>query len=299
MFHIRDKYAKLFAYAEVESRTDATHKNSDGDLCVVKHYFVSIEAGYKSCTEKIEKWAMKLRLYQEEKREELEVRQRILAEHSNNYKSAKESLFQLCQQIQDTVLSTRDRLAVELEETHEEAKKTCREQIAEISAIMGPIRLCLLSAQILCSTASPIDALQLSSELNRRVQAIITRSIDKLPSGRSVNPVEAQTEIAKALEPFLGLSAAWCPIAVAREGSQEGSGSMKSYKTRSGSHSVPTMLTKFQTMIDLSGAFEPLKQLSIVLGQLGDRVQEAQRDLTMRRCLIRADAINSMIKEWV
>ncbi|PIO74045.1 b-box zinc finger [Teladorsagia circumcincta] len=29
-----------------------------------RHYFVSIDAGYKSCTEKIEKWAMKLRLYQ-------------------------------------------------------------------------------------------------------------------------------------------------------------------------------------------------------------------------------------------
>ncbi|PIO74046.1 hypothetical protein TELCIR_03952 [Teladorsagia circumcincta] len=135
--------------------------------------------------------------------------------------------------------------------------------------------------------------------------SITSRSIDKLSSVRSIDPIEARTEIAKALEPFLGLSAAWCPIAVAREGSQEGSGSMKSFKTRSGSHSMPTMLTKFQTMIDLSGAFgsifarveEPLKQLSLVLSQLGDRVQEAQRDLTMRRCLIRADSINSLIKD--
>ncbi|XGW05230.1 hypothetical protein V3C99_015981 [Haemonchus contortus] len=270
-----------------------------------RHYFVSINTGYKSCTEKIEKWAMKLRLYQEEKREELEVRQRILAEHSNNYQTAKESLFQLCQQIHDTVLSTRDRLAVEMEQNKEEAERTCRQQIKEITSIMGPIRLCLLSAQILCSSASPIDALQLSSELHKRVQSITSRSIDKLTAVRSIDPVEARTEIAKALEPFLGLSAAWCPIAIAREGSQEDSGSMKSYKTRSGSHSMPTMLTKFQTMIDLSGAFgsifarveEPLKELSIVLSQLGDRVQEAQRDLTMRRCLIRADSINSMIKD--
>ncbi|KIH60374.1 hypothetical protein ANCDUO_09376 [Ancylostoma duodenale] len=152
-----------------------------------------------------------------------------------------------------------------------------------------------MSAQILCSSASPIDVLQLSSELNKRVQSILSRAIDKLPAARTIDPIEARTEIAKALEPFLGgrrLSAAWCPIAVAREGSQEGSGSMKSYKTRSGSHSMPTMLSKFQTMIDLSGAFgsifarveEPLKQLSIDLSQLGERVQEAQRDLTMRRC---------------
>ncbi|RCN53025.1 b-box zinc finger [Ancylostoma caninum] len=257
-----------------------------------RHYFVSVDAGHKTCMEKIEKWAMKLRLYQEEKREELEVRQRLLAEQSNNYQTAKESLYQLCQQIHDTVLSTRDRLALELEKGQEEAERTCKEQIQEITAIMGPIRLCLMSAQILCSSASPIDVLQLSSELSKRVQSILSRAIDKLPAARTIDPIEARTEIAKALEPFLGLSAAWCPIAVAREGSQEGSGSMKSYKTRSGSHSMPTMLSKFQTMIDLSGAFgsifarveEPLKQLSIDLSQLGERVQEAQRDLTMRRC---------------
>ncbi|VDM77634.1 unnamed protein product, partial [Strongylus vulgaris] len=89
--------------------------------------------------------------------------------------------------------------------------------------------------------------------------SILSRAVDKLPSIQTIDPIEARTEIAKALEPFLGLSAAWCPIAVVRE--------------------------------------EPLKQLSIDLGLLGERVQEAQRDLTMRRCLIRTDSINSMIKD--
>ncbi|KAJ1346535.1 hypothetical protein KIN20_001350 [Parelaphostrongylus tenuis] len=269
-----------------------------------RHHFVSVSAGHKICTEKIEKWATKLRLYQAEKREELEVRERLLSEQSNDYQAAKDSLFQLCQQIQDTVLSTRDRLAQELEKAYKTTEETCRQQVHEIFSTMGPIRLCLMSAQILCSSASPIDVLQLSGELNKRVQSIVTRSVDKLPPIHVIDSIEARTEIAKALEPFLGLSAAWCPVTAVREGSLEGSGSMKSFKTRSGSHSMPTMLTKFQTMIDLSGAFgaifarveEPLKESSLVLSQLSDRVQEAQRDLTMRRCLIRADAINSMIK---
>ncbi|KHJ85855.1 hypothetical protein OESDEN_14409 [Oesophagostomum dentatum] len=132
-----------------------------------------------------------------------------------------------------------------------------------------------MSAQILCSSASPIDVLQLSSELHKRVQSILSHAVDKLPAIRAIDPIEARTEIAKALEPFLV-------------------------------HTLcPTMLSKFQTMIDLSGAFgsifarveEPLKQLSIDLGLLGEKVQEAQRDLTMRRCLLRTDSINSMIKD--
>uniref|UniRef100_A0A158PCM8 B box-type domain-containing protein n=1 Tax=Angiostrongylus cantonensis TaxID=6313 RepID=A0A158PCM8_ANGCA len=218
-----------------------------------RHHFVSVSAGHKICTEKIEKWATKLRLYQ--------VRMsQYFHENPSNLNNIDNfdlydvrllsryhfSLYQLCQQIQDTVLSTRDRLAQELEQAYKTAEETCRQQVEEIFSIMGPIRLCLMSAQILCSSASPIDVLQLSGELSKR--SIVTRSIDKLPPIHVIDSIEARTEIAKALEPFLGLSAAWCLPSL------EGSGSMKSYKTRS--------------------------------GQLGDRVQEAQRDLTMRRCLI-------------
>ncbi|VDM53753.1 unnamed protein product [Angiostrongylus costaricensis] len=167
-----------------------------------RHHFVSVGAGHKICTEKIEKWATKLRLYQEEKREELKVRERLLSEQSSGYQAAKDSLYQLCQQIQDTVLSTRDRLAQELEQAYKTAEETCRQQVEEIFSIMGPIRLCLMSAQILCSSASPIDVLQLSGELNKR--SIVTRSIDKLPPIHVIDSIEARTEIAKALEPFLG-----------------------------------------------------------------------------------------------
>ncbi|KJH50308.1 hypothetical protein DICVIV_03501 [Dictyocaulus viviparus] len=231
-------------------------------------HFVSINAGYRICTEKIEKLASKLRLYQEEMREELEARERLLIEQTASYHSAKDrmffcdyyfSLYQLCQQIQDTVLSTRDRLSSELDQSHKMAEETCRQQIRQISSIMAPIRLCLMSTQILCSSASPVDVLQLSGELNKRVQSLVTRSFDKLPPIRVVDSIEARTEIAKSLEPFLGtfdiILIVSLRLAAVREGSFEGSGSVKSYKIRSGQHSMPTMLTKFQTMIDLSGAF--------------------------------------------
>uniref|UniRef100_A0A1I7X2B4 Uncharacterized protein n=1 Tax=Heterorhabditis bacteriophora TaxID=37862 RepID=A0A1I7X2B4_HETBA len=90
------------------------------------------------------------------------------------------SLFQLCQQILDTVLSTRDRLMSGIGAERGQSEKMCLEQIEQISAIMvilfskhyicGPIRLCLLSAQIMRSTASKLDVLQLSGELFKRIQ---------------------------------------------------------------------------------------------------------------------------------
>ena len=66
--------------------------------------------------------------------------------------------------------------------------------------------------------------------------------------------IEVRSDLAKSLEPYLGMSAAWCPISVSREGS-----SSNSYKRGSGSHKGPMpMLSKFQATIDLAGAFGQL-----------------------------------------
>ena len=122
----------------------------------------------------------------------------------------------------------------------------------------------------------------------------MTRSAEKLPaSTKPIDTISHRSAIARALEPYLGLSAAWCPIsgrlpsipAIIKRNclmrllmviikkktlrknlgssrdrsSKEGSGS-NSYKGRSGSHpnGMPFVLSKFQTMIDLSGAFGQL-----------------------------------------
>ena len=91
-------------------------------------------------------------------------------------------------------MTTRDALSREMDENREETERSCREQIERIQTIMvkalleffyqntllqnisvvslfqDPIRLCLMSAQILCSSASNIDVLQLSGELIKRMQ---------------------------------------------------------------------------------------------------------------------------------
>ncbi|PAV88171.1 hypothetical protein WR25_19745 [Diploscapter pachys] len=252
-----------------------------------RHSFVNIPTGHRNCVEKIEKWAMKLRAYQDERREELSVRQRILAESQQEYNSAKTSLFQICQQIIDTVMTTRDTLSREMDENREETERSCREQIERIQTIMDPIRLCLMSAQILCSSASNIDVLQLSGELIKRMQNIMTRSAEKLPaSTKPIDTISHRSAIARALEPYLGLSAAWCPISGSNRdrSSKEGSGS-NSYKGRSGSHpnGMPFVLSKFQTMIDLSGAFGQLfatvEETEIQLGLHSNSLSDMQPEL--------------------
>lgn len=88
------------------------------------------------CLEKIEQSAAKLRFYQSERQEELNVRQRILEENASNFDEARQSLYQLCQQIIDTVMTTRETLAKELVKQQEQSDEQCKRQIKEIEAVM-------------------------------------------------------------------------------------------------------------------------------------------------------------------
>ncbi|ULT89202.1 hypothetical protein L3Y34_007990 [Caenorhabditis briggsae] len=264
-----------------------------------RHSFISIEQGHRMCLEKIEQSAAKLRFYQSERQEELNVRQRILDENASNFDDAKTSLYQLCQQIIDTVMTTRETLAKELVKQQEQSDEQCKRQIKEIEAVMGPVRLCLFSAQILCTTASKLDVLQLCPQLQKRISVLLDKTVDKLPVSSTPDSIEVRSDLAKSLEPYLGMSAAWCPISVSREGS-----SSNSYKRGSGSHKALSMLSKFQTTIDLAGAFgqlfgkveHPLRQLVVELSSISQQVLETQRDLTIRRCIIEKEDVEKLVK---
>ncbi|EFP06845.1 hypothetical protein CRE_11222 [Caenorhabditis remanei] len=265
-----------------------------------RHSFISIEQGHRMCLEKIEQSAAKLRFYQSERQEELNVRQRILDENASNFDDAKTALYQLCQQIMDTVMTTRETLAKELVKQQEQSDEQCKRQIKEIEAVMGPVRLCLFSAQILCTSASKLDVLQLCPQLQKRISILLDKTVDKLPVSSTPDSIEVRSDLAKSLEPYLGMSAAWCPISVSREGS-----SSNSYKRGSGSHKGPMpMLSKFQATIDLAGAFgqlfgkveHPLRQLVVELSSISQQVLETQRDLTIRRCIIEKEDVEKLVK---
>ncbi|EGT54974.1 hypothetical protein CAEBREN_31070 [Caenorhabditis brenneri] len=264
-----------------------------------RHSFISIEQGHRMCLEKIEQAAAKLRFYQSERQEELNVRQRVLDENASNFDDARTSLYQLCQQIIDTVMTTRESLAKELVKQQEQSDEQCKRQIKEIEAVMGPVRLCLFSAQILCTSASKLDVLQLCPQLQKRISVLLDKTVDKLPVSSTPDSLEVRSDLAKALEPYLGMSAAWCPISVSREGS-----SSNSYKRGSGSHKALSMLSKFQATIDLAGAFgqlfgkveHPLRQLVVQLSSISEQVLETQRDLTIRRCIIEKEDVEKIVK---
>lgn len=65
--------------------------------------------------------------------------------------------------------------------------------------------------------------------------------------------------------------------------------------------------TKYQLVVDLAGAFGeefakievPLKQFNLDMALLGKRVQETQRDLTLRKCIIEKAEVASLTSQYV
>ncbi|CAI4226103.1 unnamed protein product [Auanema sp. JU1783] len=272
-----------------------------------KVFFVSLDQAYKNILSIIEVQSVSLKSHQDFLLQELDTRRKALTEASRTYSQEKESLDILCDSIIDAVNDTRSILSERLEREKAEAESSCEIQIENIQSYIFPTKLCLMATRLLFSSASQIDSLQLLPLLIKRTQMICSQNIKRVPPPKTCQSLQFRTELAKVLEPHIGLSAAWCPISAVREGTKESNGSSGSCITVSGSQNIskPNVLPKFQAMIDLSGAFGqlfnrvegPLKDVAIELSKLSIRAQEMQRDITKRRCLLKPELINILIKE--
>ncbi|VDM40598.1 unnamed protein product [Toxocara canis] len=216
------------------------------------------------------------------------------------------SLRQTCQEMIDTLLSVRDRLFKKLDEEKALREKHFHEQMRQLTSLQPLIRLYLLSASIFCSSASKLDFLQSSTDLMKRIQNLISMECDK-PLYTGELTIDSREEFSRALEPFLGLSSILLSTGRNRgdETSDRSCGTSSprghhAYIKRSGSiymNGSSPLSTKYQLVVDLAGAFgeqfarveTPLRQYNRGVAKLGKSVQEMQKDLTLRRCIIRKE----------
>lgn len=68
-----------------------------------------------------------------------------------------------------------------------------------------------------------------------------------------------------------------------------------------------SLSTKYQLVVDLAGAFgeqfakveTPLRQYNREVAKLSQRVQEMQKDLTLRRCIIDKEVVEKLIRRYL
>ncbi|KAK6108548.1 B-box zinc finger family protein [Brugia pahangi] len=277
-----------------------------------RHHLVQIDAAHKMGCEKLDKATVKLRAFQDDVDEQLQLRKRLVSELAESHRVACESIRQTCQEMTDTLLTVRDRLLKKLDEEMATRIHHFREQMRQLTSLQPVTRLCLLSASIFCSSASKLDFLQCYADLLRRIQSLISMQCEK-PQYTGDLTVDSREEFNRALEPFLGLSSFLLCTNVnsgsdGNERSCESASPRNGFVKRSGSSVVNgcrLLLSKYQLVVDLAGAFgeqftkveTPLQQYNQEMTKLGKKVQELQRDLTLRRCIIEKDCTIDLIRK--
>uniref|UniRef100_A0A915PLT4 Uncharacterized protein n=1 Tax=Setaria digitata TaxID=48799 RepID=A0A915PLT4_9BILA len=244
--------------------------------------------------------------------EQLQLRKRLASELAESHRAACESIRQTCQEMTDTLLAVRDRLLKKLDEEMATRIQHFRMQMRQLKSLQPATRLCLLSASIFCSSASKLDFLQCYTDLLKRIQSLISMQCEK-PQFTGDLTVDSREEFNRALEPFLGLSSFLLSTGATNscDGNERSCGTASprnSFVRRSGSGVVngcQLLLSKYQLVVDLAGAFgeqftrveTPLQQYNQEMTELGKKVQELQRDLTLRRCIIEKDSMIDLIRK--
>ncbi|KAM3717006.1 putative RING finger protein [Dirofilaria immitis] len=275
-----------------------------------RHHLVQIDAAHKMGCEKLDKATVKLRAFQDDVSEQLQLRKRLASELAESYRVACESIRQTCQEMTDMLLTVRDRLLKKLDEEMATRIQHFREQMRQLISLQPTTRLCLLSASIFCSSASKLDFLQFYTDLLKRIQSLISIQCEK-PQYTGELIVNSREEFNRALEPFLGLSSFLLCTNVNSDsdGNERSCGTASpknNFVRRSGSTVVngcQLLLKKYQLVVDLAGAFGeqfsrveiPLQHYNHEMTKLGKKVQELQRDLTLRRCIIEKDSMTDLI----
>uniref|UniRef100_A0A1I7ZRW1 RING finger protein 207 n=1 Tax=Steinernema glaseri TaxID=37863 RepID=A0A1I7ZRW1_9BILA len=280
-----------------------------------RHNLVNIDSAHKMNCEKLEKSALKLRSVQDDLREHIEVRRRFMREIGTNSQKLVEEIQSTCQELIDKLVSVQTQLIAKVEKEQKTREKMLTSDLNSLLIAQVPIKLYLLCCSIFCSSASKIDFLHWYGELSRRLQALSSMEFDKIQCSADFSTFNCRAEFSRSLESILGWSSLLLNSNLVSakdlEESPKSSSGTVSPRTSSSGYakrrtdlpSTNSALSKYQLIVDLAGAFGelfqrvdvPLKQLVSEMSEVSKAVQEAQKDLTLRRQLVDAQTVNELI----
>uniref|UniRef100_A0A183BTL7 RING finger protein 207 n=1 Tax=Globodera pallida TaxID=36090 RepID=A0A183BTL7_GLOPA len=137
-------------------------------------HFVNIDVAHKICCDKLEKNALNLRIFQDELREQIELRKRLTLELEKNGEHLSEEIDQKCEAITDRVNGLRRQLLDRVMEEKAEKQRQLSAQLNKLTTLGSPISVNLLSVSIFCSYASKMDVLHCYADLHKSIQQFLS-----------------------------------------------------------------------------------------------------------------------------
>uniref|UniRef100_A0A914QVM2 RING finger protein 207 n=1 Tax=Panagrolaimus davidi TaxID=227884 RepID=A0A914QVM2_9BILA len=297
-----------------------------------RHNFVNIEAAHQICRQKLEKNANMLKLFQEELKEHVEVRKRVLQELDGNYSMASADIEKKSNELVSKIVEIKNDLLEKVENERRDREAELKQQLQTFDNLMPPIKLNLLSASVFCSTASKIDLLHCYGDMIKSIQSITSNPMEPITFSSEVQQ-DYQEEFIKQIDKAFGLHsvlippppppptlpksfsqtvATILPVVQPRKiksrSSSPQNASYSNYFTTTSSCGSDLSQNRLQIALpiigDLNGFFEeqykkvelPLKQLSFELAYITKSLIDIQRDMTLHRMVIKKEHMESLIE---
>ncbi|KAI1719322.1 actin interacting protein 3 domain-containing protein [Ditylenchus destructor] len=284
--------------------------------------FLTIDIAHKTCCDKLEKAALKMRIFQDELLEQIDLRKYLIEELHSKFDTEVAGMEQICDNIVKEIINLKDRLTSNVREQKSDKEAHLHEQLQMLELLQDPLKVNLLSASIFCSYAPKIDLLQYYSDLNKSIQQILSNKVEKLQCTTEMS-VDFKSELWKMLKDEFGITgdgvaesaSTICqgnspnPMGTAygNENSLQtplvaysplinGQDNISAYiedNSTSNGHFINKQSMPFLNM-ELNSAFaeyvqkidSPMKQFVGDIAKISKVLLNIQRDITLRRCVV-------------
>uniref|UniRef100_A0A0K0DZL5 RING-type domain-containing protein n=1 Tax=Strongyloides stercoralis TaxID=6248 RepID=A0A0K0DZL5_STRER len=244
---------------------------------------VNIDVGHKICNEKLDVITQEIKHLQEEIKEHIEMRKRILLELNENYKNSETFINHEYDKVIQKIRDKKQNSLQELKNEKQIKENKINEQLERLIHLQFPIRQNLLTSTIFCSYISKLDFLHMYDRLMKKLNETSHCDIEKLDFTSELTSVtninfntlfEDPTQHNQPPDPEMNFPillplTTMCP-------------NITDISTES-----DELLRKIEI---------PLKSFSLECSNISHELQEAQKDITQRRCLINDTTIDEMIE---
>uniref|UniRef100_A0A0N4Z0W2 RING finger protein 207 n=1 Tax=Parastrongyloides trichosuri TaxID=131310 RepID=A0A0N4Z0W2_PARTI len=246
----------------------------------------NIDIAHSICSEKLESLVQQIKRLQEEVKEHIDMRKRILLELNENFKNTENEINIKFDKVMKKLKDKKQSILQELQNEKQNKESQIQNQLITLTHLKFPIRQNLLASTMFCSYISKIDFLHLYAKLMKKLNDTSHCEIEKLDFTSELTSA-SNINFSNALDDSSHHNQPPDPEMV-----------------------FPVLLPSnsnmlFDNMSELSTESEellkkiesPLRNFSLECVNISHELQEAQKDITQRRCLINDDTISDILKK--
>ncbi|CAD5225213.1 unnamed protein product [Bursaphelenchus okinawaensis] len=280
-----------------------------------RNHFLSIEVAHKNCQERLNESVKLLKNFQNELKEQIEVRKSAQEQVSMSSQAIQREIEEQCEIMMSKIRSVKDRVIDQIKMTEQDRAGQILKQIKTLINIEAPIKLNLLSASVFCSYASQLDLLHSFSSLLENIKIILAQKMENIPSDgfgnvnyvdQFVKAVETELDFPQCSNNSQNIQSNMNQLSLQLFNNNDIEDDNDSNKSSYASYAFKNMVMRDHSYAGIEYGQTtfgeqiqrieiPLKDFVNERNVISNKLLEIQQDITKRRCLVDKKMIESLI----